>query len=394
VARRLAAIAVALAPLALASALRADDLPQEAVIAAIPFEANHEPNRIFLNLAPDSSPPFRLLLDTGAAFSVMTPGTARKLGIAVESLKDSPYRRATRLGTDLQFLVDTRGRSDTGSKTGWEYGLLGGNFLRQFVVDVDFEGRQTRFADANKYAIPQTTAEPETSVVPIRVGGNRPVVEIRVGGRPIQVLIDTGCQVPLVLSGAAAKQVGIDVDSLAEFGDVGTVLGPMHLRLLESVDVEIGGLAFSAVPAVVAPHGWYNMGAEANDSVIGYDLISRFHARLDYPHSRVWLHREKPTVPFFGVDYAATRASGALVYPNGENRFQVIRVLPETPAARLGLKLGDVLMTENPAGGIRTQEQVIQAVREGQRVRVARKINEAWVDLDLPDDPLLQQPAP
>jgi len=137
------------------------------------------------------------------------------------------------------------------------------------------------------------------------------------------------------------------------------------------------------------------MGAEANDSVIGYDLISRFHARIDYPHSRIWLQRESKTVPFFGVDYAAAKASGVLVYPTGENRFEVIRVQPDTPAAHLGIKLGDVLMTENPAGGIRTREQVIDAVRDGQRVRVARKINEVWVDLDLPGDPLLQpQPAP
>jgi len=227
VARRLAAIALALAPLALASALRADDVPPEAVVGAIPFEVNREANRIFLNLARDGSPPFDLLLDTGASYSVLTPLVARRLGVAVEALKDTPYRRATRLGTDLQFYVDTRGRSDTGSKTGWEYGLLGGNFLRQFVVDLDFGGRQIRFADANKYATPESAAEPETSVVPLRVGSNRPVVEIRVGGRPIQVLVDTGCQVPLVLSGAAAKQVGIDVDSLADFGDAGTVLGPM-----------------------------------------------------------------------------------------------------------------------------------------------------------------------
>lgn len=38
---------------------------------------------------------------------------------------------------------------------------------------------------------------------------------------------------------------------------------------------------------------------------------------------------------------------------------------------------------------------VLSAIRAGQRVRVARKVNAAWLDLDLPDDPALQpEPAP
>jgi hypothetical protein len=57
------ATAVAFASLALLGVARADDLPPEAVIAAIPFETSQEPNRILVNLAADGSPPFKLMLD-------------------------------------------------------------------------------------------------------------------------------------------------------------------------------------------------------------------------------------------------------------------------------------------------------------------------------------------
>ncbi|MCH6568251.1 MAG: nucleotide exchange factor GrpE, partial [Nitrospinae bacterium] len=81
---------------------------------------------------------FPLIVDTGATWSVITPLMARELGVRVRRVKQDPYRRATVLGRDLQFYVDTQS-SDTGSKTGWEYGLLGGQFLAAYVVEFDFD---------------------------------------------------------------------------------------------------------------------------------------------------------------------------------------------------------------------------------------------------------------
>ena len=89
----------------------------EAIIVELPFEPWHEPNRVVLNLAPGGQKPFRLMLDTGAEASVITPRMARSLGVSVRRLKSSPYRKATSLGRDLQFHVNTR-RGDTASNVG------------------------------------------------------------------------------------------------------------------------------------------------------------------------------------------------------------------------------------------------------------------------------------
>ena len=93
--------------------------PAEAVLALLPFEDSPEQNRIFVNLAPQGNRPLNVLLDTGATFTVFTPLYARKLGVSVRRTKRDPYRRATVLGRDLQFYIDTSS-SDTGSQTGWE----------------------------------------------------------------------------------------------------------------------------------------------------------------------------------------------------------------------------------------------------------------------------------
>lgn len=187
----------------------AQEVPVEAVIAALPFEPVPECNRIQLDLSVPGERPFRMLLDTGAAFSVLTPLAARALGVSVRRTKHDPDRRRTRLGRDLQFLVDTRS-SDTGSKTGWEYGLLGGNLLESYVVELDFESAQVRFLDPDRFAVPEQPASVHETVVPIRLGTKRPTLDVEIEGRPLRVLLDTGAPWGLLLSGAAAREVGID----------------------------------------------------------------------------------------------------------------------------------------------------------------------------------------
>ena len=374
----------------IARAAYPDDVPLEAVVAAVPFEASPWPNRIFLNLAPDGAPPFKLMLDTGATDSYFTAFAARELGISISPVKHE-YRHVTRLGTDLHFYVDTRVEAGSEREKERAYGLLGGNLLHDYVVDFDFSGRKVRFLDPKRYAVPESTTDPEAAVVPIRVGAHRPIAEIRVNGRPLRVLVDTGCPVPVVLSGRAARDVGIDPEKLPEFGEMATMLGPMKLRLLEAAEVEIGGLRFSSVPIEVAPHGWYGTSAESKDSVIGYDLVSRFRARIDYRRARMWLGRERKDVPYYGVDYAATRASGAMLDPTFGGRYRVVYIFPASPAARLGLQLGDLVTSQGEDGTVRTNAQLIKAIREGQRVRVARRVNGVFTDLDLPADSGLQR---
>ena len=87
-------------------------------LSSIPFEPTPEANRIILNLAREGNRPLRMILDTGATFSVMTPLVARSLGVTVRPHKSTPYRRGTSLGRDLQFYIDTSscigGKCDNG----------------------------------------------------------------------------------------------------------------------------------------------------------------------------------------------------------------------------------------------------------------------------------------
>ncbi|MCP5067829.1 MAG: hypothetical protein GY946_14815 [bacterium] len=313
----------------------------EAVIDVLPFVPGH-PTRVMVDLAPDGQTPFVMMLDTGAAASVVTPRMARSLGVRVRRTKTTPYRRGTRLGRDLQFRVDTR-VSDTASKTGWEYGLLGGEFLDDYVLELDYPGERVRFLDPKKYRVPEETDAPDERVVKFKRAGTRILTEIEIGGKTARVLLDSGAPDSAILSGSVARKLGIDLTSLRDFGEIGTVQGAMKVLLMETDSFRWAGFGFPSMPLLVAPKGWYNMAP--NDSVIGYDVLRQFVIRIDYKRKRLWLKRTgDPRVTLGGLDWVLVKELGAMFSPVGPGVFWVWHVEPEGWAASHGLREGDVIV--------------------------------------------------
>jgi predicted aspartyl protease len=355
----------------------------EALLADIPFEPDTPPNRVVINLAPEGNRPLVMLLDTGATYSIITPRVARELGISVRRTKSSPYRRKTRVGRDVQFWIDDR-LSDTGSSFGFEVGLLGANFLEQFVVELDFEGRRVRFFDAKKYRLPESVESPDETVMPVRVVSGRIFPEIEMNGRKLHVCLDTGAHDSLILSGKAARKLGVNPKELPPFGEFNTVKGPMPVNLYETDTFALGPFGFDTMPVFVAPRGWYNQ-AGTNDSVLGYDTLRQFTIRIDYKRKRMWLRRERDDVTFMGVDYALTRESGAFLWPAGRTHL-VLGVVPDSPADRIGLRPGDYF---TKIGGTQRGElsEILARIVDGKEILVARRSKgDIMVDISLPED--------
>jgi len=357
----------------------------EAVVADLPFEPYPEPNRVVIDLAPEGQHPFRLMLDTGASESVVTPRLARQLGVSVRRVKSSPYRKATRLGRDLQFWVVTR-RTDTASNVGWEYGLLGGTFLDDYVVEIDFPGRRVRFLDPERYEVPEAVGAPDERVIPIRIQGTRIGLEVEIDGRAVYVMLDTGAPNTLVLSGKAARTLGIEVDGLRPYGQLGSTVGPADVRFHETDGFRFAGFEFDTMPVLVAPRGWYNI-AGPTDSILGYDVLSQFLVRIDYARRRMWLKRTgSPRVTFLGADYELSRRVGALVIPS-ESGYAVWGVRPEGAAAAYGLRNGDVVVVPEGDDMISIEEVLARIEARGE-LTVARREGDVWIDRILPgEDP-------
>lgn len=340
-----------LAALAFASALAgplgvagvpaaAQEPPAEAVVAELPFLDRGSPGSVHLDLAPEGAlRRLPLQLDTGAATSLVTPPVAREIGIRVRRAKRTPYRRATRLGRDLELYVRERPGEPVEPEG---FGLLGGNFLGHYVVEVDWAKRRVRFLDPERFEVPARTADPDTVVLPARMHGRRPVVELELAGELLPVLLDTGASFGVLLGREVAQERGVRSDAAPGLTAVG-VDGTIPVEFARLAEVALGRLRFRDVPAVVAPEGLRQHGP-ANDSLVGQDLLATCLLRIDYPRGRVWLRRRPGVAPrFLGADWRLVRESGAVLYRRGDVIFAGV-VLPGSPASARGLAPGDVLV--------------------------------------------------
>jgi predicted aspartyl protease len=372
----------ALLSAASAHAAGAPEPSPEAVIAALPFVPGGEANRVRVDLAPEGARPFVMELDTGASVSVMSPRMARELGVSVRKQKATPYRRATRLGRDLQFWVDTR-RSDTAASGSFEYGLVGGEFLDDYVLELDFPGKTVRFLDPKRYAVPESVDAPDERVTRLLRVATRISVPIRVNGHELVVNLDTGAPVPAVLSGAAAREAGIDPAELPTFGRIGLTVGSTGSSLYEEPAFELAGMPLGSVALLVAPKGLFNMG-DGNDSLVGYDVLAPLVVRIDYPRKRMWLKRTSPEpIRFQGADYALARETGAFLNTEAAGHY-VWAVRPGSPAERIGLRAGDIVVSSERAAAP-PLDDVLRRILDRAELQISRREGEIWIDRVLPE---------
>jgi S1-C subfamily serine protease len=120
------------------------------------------------------------------------------------------------------------------------------------------------------------------------------------------------------------------------------------------------------------------------------DVLAPFVVRIDYPHKRLWLRRVgTEPIRFQGADYGLAKQTGVFMteIPNGQ---QVWGVTPGSPAAKLGVRVGDVIVSsENNKPP--PPDEVLHRILDGKELQVARKQGELWVDTVLPEAP--QEPA-
>jgi len=356
-----------------------------ALPVSIPFEL--ENHLVIVHARVNNSAPLAFILDTGASVAIVRTETARNLGL---SLQGTVNARGAGAGSQAGSLV----KNATWSLVGLERvlqpvsialplpalpsslgrpidGIIGGEFIKQFVVEVDYESRKVRLHDRPTFAYdgPGVT-------LPIEFSSNgHPVVRATVtplNHAPVagRFLLDLGSSLALALHSpfvADQNLPGPETKTIRAIGGAG-VGGRTAGRLGRVAALQIGSFTIHNPLTLLSED---KAGAFADPSMtgnIGAQIAERFRVFLDYAGRRIILEPLSTLAEPFDRAFSgiALRADGP-----GFHTFRVEEVLEDSPAAEAGLTRGDIITAID---GMPAETVTLSAVNELLQKPISREL--------------------
>jgi predicted aspartyl protease len=162
--------------------------------------------------------------------------------------------------------------------------------------------RQAAFGP-DRYVVSAPAAE---VAIPFLVTDPLPVIEVVIGGRKAEVLIDTGAP-DLFLSSDLVQALGLQTQAGGEGVFAGGVRAPVQRTLVPQL--EIGGIRIANVPAGVRPGVGLPVPGHKIEGVLGTGVLMHFLPTLDYCQGRLVLRPRSASRAF------QRAAAGANVVP-------------------------------------------------------------------------------
>lgn len=323
----------------------------------IPFEMVNR--HIVLKAQVDNSRPLSFVLDTGDQFSIINLDRAKELGLKLEGevhvggagsavstgafVRNSSFtlpgfpgfsqplklalpigRMAPRLGQDFD-------------------GIIGGEFIKQFVVELDYQARVIKLHDKEEF----TYWGPGESI-PIKLSSaGHPIIEAEVtplGSAPAtgKFVLDVGSSGALILYSpfvAAQNLLGTNPKTIRAIG-VGGAGGLVTARIGRVSELKIGRFRISNPITLFAED---KAGAFADPALvgnIGQQIAGKFRLFLDYSHNRIIFEPNNSFAESFDRAFGGL----ALVAEGKDYRtFRISDVLENSPGTEAGLQKDDVI---------------------------------------------------
>jgi len=246
---------------------------------------------------PRISRPLNFLLDTGAGASALNLDTVKRLGLPLGKRVTVQGVRASSVGYWPERLAATAGEvalprdylavdlNELGDACHCRVdGLLGADFFRERVVQIDFRARKVRLLTAGK---------PRGETLPLRMRGGALQVPVAVDGVAARwARLDTGCASSLQwVTGKRTKLSGSAQD--VESRSLTVAVGLAQLSVpVEPARVQLGSHVFSEIPT--GRHSQPIFSGEAG--LLGNGLLSRFErVTLDVRREHLYLEGAPPS---------------------------------------------------------------------------------------------------
>ena len=289
--------------------------------------------------------PFRFLIDTGASTSIIDPDLARRLQLA--RLDDAQLQGATAertvemyVGQKVVVAETLRQRGAVafaaGRVGGAFDGLLPGALFTSTNSEIDFAAHEFRIYGPTPPDRAGFTRLPLANPQG-RAGDRRLVVGVRLDGRPVDLLVDTGGAGSVLLSGEyVGKHQLWDRYPKWAPGEGQGIMKAFNMRLVRADTLQLGSARFER--PVVHLTDPFNPPGDGGDGLLGMDVLRRFTLATDPAGKALWVKPNDAIAEPFRYNRAGFEAG---LGPAGQAEAQ--NVTPGGPAARAGLRSGDRL---------------------------------------------------
>ncbi len=353
----------------------------------LPFE--HYYGLIFLSVRVNGAEPMSFVFDTGASLTIINEQSAARLGLNLRGQRriagrDSGegainFAFAKGVAIDLgamQFAPDQVGVMSLAQVEKFlghpMDGILGGDFIRRYVVEIDYAGKALTLYEPKTYHAGHGGANAET--LALKMIGVYPCVSARLklpGREALDVLfgIDTGAAAAgaLILNSPFVTRHKL-IESMPEVfpGFTGGMSGESRLVSGRAESLTLGR---TAVLNPIVSFSQATKGAlswKDPNGLLGSEIWRRFRVTLDYSRKQMRLEPDDSLRDPFETDMSGLRlaAEGA-----DFKTLRIIAVRPDSPAAAAGLREGDVLFSldDQPISAItlfKAQQMLQQDGRE------------------------------
>ncbi|MEM7104316.1 MAG: PDZ domain-containing protein [Bacteroidota bacterium] len=359
--------------------------------AQLPFELHN--NLIVVSVRLNNTLPVKLILDTGAQYTIITKRELTDLLDAMYGKKVTLYgsdrsvelhaQLAHNIGLNLPNLVMKRQTLLVLDQDylNLEYllgtpihGILGTDIFKRFVVKIDYFKKVITLYEREVFNDPGTDYSRHNIAIhhgkPYLTGNVKFNVESSFS--PI-LLIDSGASLSLVLHPNTDEQVNVPDDFIK--GNIGFGLGG-----------ELEGFLGRVFEFDLEPYDFKNLVTNFQDlpiiedslSVIyrrngffGGELLSRFTCIFDFHKNLLYLKPNKKFSKSFAQD-----KSGLDIYASGIdlNNFIVRQVIGNTPAYRAGILPGDEILKINAKFHSNMDLQDVTRVLQGKTGKQIRMV--------------------
>ncbi len=329
----------------------------QASVVTIPFEMVNR--HIVLQVQVDNSRPLSFVLDTGDQFAIINLERARELGLKLEGeihmggagsaistgsfVRDSKFTIPGFPGFS-QPLNAALPIGRMASRFGQDFdGIIGSEFIKQFVVELDYQARVIKLYDKDKF----NYAGPG-DIIPITLNSaGHPIIEAEVtpmGSAPItgKFVLDIGSGGALALYSpfvAGHNLLGQSLPTIKAIG-VGGAGGEVTARIGRVSELKIGRFRISKPITLFSED---KVGAFASSALvgnIGQQIVGKFKLLFDYKHQRIIFE------PNGSFNETFDRAfSGLSIVAEGKDyrTFRIADVLENSPGTDAGLQKDDTI---------------------------------------------------